>query len=70
MIEKVKLLFKGHRDLILGFNTFLPKVRRRTRSRPPQNPFGSEAPALQPPARPLPALTRPLLALSRATRFS
>lgn len=25
MIERVKDLFKGHRDLILGFNTFLPK---------------------------------------------
>jgi len=23
----VKLLFRGHRELILGFNTFLPKVR-------------------------------------------
>ncbi len=26
VIEKVKSLFKGHRELILGFNTFLPKV--------------------------------------------
>ena len=25
MIARVKDLFKGHRDLILGFNTFLPK---------------------------------------------
>ncbi|XP_057948540.1 paired amphipathic helix protein Sin3-like 4 isoform X2 [Malania oleifera] len=25
VIERVKELFKGHRDLILGFNTFLPK---------------------------------------------
>ncbi|PON46541.1 Histone deacetylase interacting protein [Parasponia andersonii] len=25
VIERVKDLFKGHRDLILGFNTFLPK---------------------------------------------
>jgi hypothetical protein len=28
VIEKVKDLFKGHPELILGFNTFLPKVRR------------------------------------------
>lgn len=27
VIEKVKELFKGHPELILGFNTFLPKVR-------------------------------------------
>ena len=26
VIEKVKELFKGHDELILGFNTFLPKV--------------------------------------------
>ncbi len=26
VIHKVKQLFKGHRELILGFNTFLPKV--------------------------------------------
>lgn len=26
VIEKVKDLFKGHPELILGFNTFLPKV--------------------------------------------
>ena len=25
VIARVKDLFKGHRDLILGFNTFLPK---------------------------------------------
>ena len=25
VISRVKELFKGHRDLILGFNTFLPK---------------------------------------------
>jgi len=25
VIARVKELFKGHRDLILGFNTFLPK---------------------------------------------
>ena len=25
VITRVKELFKGHRDLILGFNTFLPK---------------------------------------------
>ena len=25
VIARVKHLFKGHRDLILGFNTFLPK---------------------------------------------
>lgn len=25
VIERVKELFKGHKDLILGFNTFLPK---------------------------------------------
>lgn len=27
VIEQVKSLFRGHRELILGFNTFLPKVR-------------------------------------------
>lgn len=27
VIDKVKELFKGHPELILGFNTFLPKVR-------------------------------------------
>jgi Paired amphipathic helix repeat len=27
VIEKVKDLFRGHPELILGFNTFLPKVR-------------------------------------------
>ena len=27
VIVKVKELFKGHRELILGFNTFLPKAR-------------------------------------------
>jgi paired amphipathic helix protein Sin3a len=25
VIQRVKQLFKGHRELILGFNTFLPK---------------------------------------------
>ncbi len=25
VINRVKKLFKGHRELILGFNTFLPK---------------------------------------------
>ena len=25
VIERVKVLFDGHRDLILGFNTFLPR---------------------------------------------
>ncbi|ERN15395.1 paired amphipathic helix protein Sin3-like 1 [Amborella trichopoda] len=25
VIDRVKVLFKGHRNLILGFNTFLPK---------------------------------------------
>ena len=28
VIERVKDLFRGHRELILGFNTFLPKVGR------------------------------------------
>ena len=27
VIKRVKTLFKGHRELILGFNTFLPQVR-------------------------------------------
>jgi len=27
VIVKVKELFRGHRELILGFNTFLPKAR-------------------------------------------
>ena len=26
VIKRVKTIFKGHRDLILGFNQFLPKV--------------------------------------------
>jgi histone deacetylase complex regulatory component SIN3 len=26
VIVRVKQLFKGHRELILGFNTFLPRV--------------------------------------------
>ncbi len=26
VIRRVKTLFKGHRELILGFNTFLPQV--------------------------------------------
>jgi paired amphipathic helix protein Sin3a len=26
VIIRVKELFKGHKELILGFNTFLPKV--------------------------------------------
>ena len=26
VIERVKSLFRGNRELILGFNTFLPKV--------------------------------------------
>lgn len=29
MIAKVKNLFHGHPELILGFNTFLPKVSPR-----------------------------------------
>ena len=28
VIVQVKELFVGHRELILGFNTFLPKVQR------------------------------------------
>ena len=27
VIDRVKTLFKGHKHLIIGFNTFLPKVR-------------------------------------------
>ena len=27
VIQQVRVLFRGHRDLILGFNTFLPRVR-------------------------------------------
>ena len=42
VILQVKMLFRGHRELILGFNTFLPKARsplcrcgpRRSPSRP------------------------------------
>ena len=26
VIDQVKSLFRGHKELILGFNTFLPKV--------------------------------------------
>jgi histone deacetylase complex regulatory component SIN3 len=33
VIKKVKELFKGHTDLIVGFNTFLPKVRCRLSTR-------------------------------------
>lgn len=32
VIHKVKQLFKGHRELILGFNTFLPRVGLRIRA--------------------------------------
>jgi histone deacetylase complex regulatory component SIN3 len=32
VIRKVKDLFKGHRMLIYGFNTFLPKARRHLSS--------------------------------------
>lgn len=28
VIQRVKELFKGHKELVLGFNTFLPKVTR------------------------------------------
>jgi histone deacetylase complex regulatory component SIN3 len=31
VIDKVKTLFHGFPELVLGFNTFLPKVRRRAR---------------------------------------
>lgn len=34
VIEKVKDLFKGHPELILGFNTFLPKVPAAAAMRP------------------------------------
>lgn len=30
VIERIKELFKGYRDLLLGFNTFLPKGYRIT----------------------------------------
>lgn len=33
VIMRVKTLFRGHKELILGFNTFLPKVRRSRRRR-------------------------------------
>lgn len=33
VVARVKTLFKGDRELILGFNTFLPKVGTRTRRR-------------------------------------
>jgi hypothetical protein len=32
VIVRVKELFAGHRELILGFNTFLPKVHSTLRS--------------------------------------
>ena len=35
VIAKVKHLFKGHRNLIFGFNTFLPRVRCRPSPPPP-----------------------------------
>lgn len=40
VIARVKDLFKGHKELVLGFNTFLPKVGR---------PRHSPVPAPQPP---------------------
>lgn len=33
VVARVQRLFRGHRDLILGFNAFLPKARRRARER-------------------------------------
>lgn len=33
VIERVKNLFKGHKQLILGFNTFLPDVRHDVEQR-------------------------------------
>lgn len=38
VIARVKQLFKGHPDLILGFNTFLPKGHAIT------SPFDEETP--------------------------
>ncbi|KAH7289366.1 hypothetical protein KP509_31G072300 [Ceratopteris richardii] len=41
VIARVKELFKGHRDLILGFNTFLPKgyeIRLPPEEEPPKRP--------------------------------
>jgi hypothetical protein len=34
VILRVKDLFRGHKELVLGFNTFLPKVLRGVRMRP------------------------------------
>ena len=38
VIERVKELFRGHRDLILGFNTFLPKGHEITLSSEDEQP--------------------------------
>jgi hypothetical protein len=40
VIKRVKTIFKGHKDLILGFNQFLPKVRSSASSsdRAPPSP--------------------------------
>ena len=53
MIEKVKDLFHDHTELILGFNTFLPKVGPP----PPSPPLGLPAAATAPPAACLLAIT-------------
>lgn len=46
VIERVKTLFKGHRHLILGFNTFLPKGYEISLDEPPK--AGAARPAGQP----------------------
>eukprot|EP00884_Botryococcus_braunii_P021579 jgi/Botrbrau1/8104/Bobra.0230s0027.1 len=38
VIDKVKQLFKGHRELILGFNTFLPKGYEIVMPEEPEEP--------------------------------
>lgn len=43
VIKRVKTIFKGHKDLILGFNQFLPKVRPPDLARvsPPRDANGA-----------------------------
>ncbi|KAL4448880.1 hypothetical protein ABPG77_007597 [Micractinium sp. CCAP 211/92] len=52
VIEKVKDLFKGHPELILGFNTFLPKGYEIRLDDVPPNVRSWEPPSLRAPAGP------------------
>jgi paired amphipathic helix protein Sin3a len=68
VIVQVKQLFKGHRELILGFNTFLPKARPREQAQPGK-PFGAASERWH--FAPLHLVPRSrTLRRRRATRFS